>query len=82
MMGPVTTSDAFEASAGLGDGAGDATGAAADAGAVEAAFVVDGATARSSLQPATTANTMAKKTINKLRGLRMLTNPSNPKSLR
>ena len=85
MIGPVTTSDAFEASgeAGERDGIGEGTGALAGAEAAEAAFVVEGAIARSSLQPLMSAKTAAilrvKNRLDVLANL-MLTSPSNPKS--
>ena len=79
MIGPVTTSDEFGISAGLeenaaGVGAGDA---GFDAGAA-AAFVVDGAIGRSSLQPTASINAPNVNATNALFILDMLTSPSNP----
>jgi hypothetical protein len=84
MIGPVTTSDEFDTSAGAGDaaGIGEGTGALAGAEAADAAFVVDGAIARSSLHPHASANAAtatAKSRWDVLAKL-ILTNPSNPKS--
>ena len=84
MIGPVTISDELGTSAGTDDstGIGEGTGALAGAEAAEAAFVVEGAMARSSLQPhenAIAAIASAKKRLDVL-ALLMLTNPSNPKS--
>jgi hypothetical protein len=84
MIGPVTTSDEFETSAAAGDAAGIGlyTGALAGAEAAEAAFVVAGAIARSSLHPHESANAATATTESRLDVLAklMLTNPSNPKS--
>src|SRR5579872_2397379 len=79
MIGPVTTSGALGISAGLGAGAGSAAagGAGLDVGAA-AAFVVDGAIGRSSLQPTARINAPNVNATNALFILDMLTNPSNP----
>lgn len=85
MIGPVTTSDELEMSAALGEAGGieDGTGALGGAEAAEAAFVVEGATAWSSLHAHNESANAARLTVKSrldVLAKPMLTNPSNPKS--